>query len=333
MPLHVVQPTVPNPSLYLPREENLAYAEALANAERTIKVAESLNEVLAGHLAELKYKSQPELKRQSRGERGAEKMMASDGGVGIGAGGPGIINIPSSILHNPNIRKKIIHALQAGRVGRKVFVAGLHYKVGWKKMKEVCSMAGVVVRADILKDKDGKSRGTGTVTFDQAVEAVQALSMFNRQLLFRRAMRVKMDKWALPEGNLVPPERSQQLPQGLEGSSVRLGPGWASTHVNHLNKGLGKSNLGPKGMGMERLGRFPSGMGVGRMSKMDHGGRLKREFPSKEMGIPHGFGNALEREMGDGGGDRASIPAIYRVGLDYGGAVAISKERTGSHTG
>lgn len=51
----------------------------------------------------------------------------------------------------------------------------LDYKVGWKKLKEVFSMAGMVVRADILEDKDGKSRGMGTVTFDMPLEAVQAV--------------------------------------------------------------------------------------------------------------------------------------------------------------
>ena len=64
---------------------------------------------------------------------------------------------------------------KAGRLGSTVFVANLDYKVGWKKLKEVFSMAGVVVRADILEDKDGKSRGIGTVTFEQSIEAVQAI--------------------------------------------------------------------------------------------------------------------------------------------------------------
>lgn len=58
----------------------------------------------------------------------------------------------------------------------------LDYKVGWKKLKEVFSMAGVVVRADILEDKDGKSRGIGTVTFEQAIEAVQAICILGSQL-------------------------------------------------------------------------------------------------------------------------------------------------------
>ena len=47
--------------------------------------------------------------------------------------------------------------------------------MGWKKLKEVFGMAGVVVRTDILEDKDGKSRGMGTVTFDMPIEAVQAV--------------------------------------------------------------------------------------------------------------------------------------------------------------
>lgn len=55
------------------------------------------------------------------------------------------------------------------------FLSQLDYKVGWKKLKEVFSMAGVVVRTDILEDKDGKSRGMGTVTFEMPIEAVQAV--------------------------------------------------------------------------------------------------------------------------------------------------------------
>lgn len=36
-------------------------------------------------------------------------------------------------------------------------------------------MAGTVKRADVKEDKDGKSRGMGTVTFEQPLEAVQAI--------------------------------------------------------------------------------------------------------------------------------------------------------------
>lgn len=95
--------------------------------------------------------------------------------------------------------------------------------MGWKKLKEVFAMAGAVKRADVKEDKDGKSRGMGTVTFDQPLEAVQAIcilqiyrnswgaqdnpkrtcftnvafltphpAMLNGQMLFDRQMHVKM---------------------------------------------------------------------------------------------------------------------------------------------
>ncbi|XP_063002956.1 heterogeneous nuclear ribonucleoprotein M-like [Elgaria multicarinata webbii] len=284
----------------------------------------------------LKVKEDPDGEHVRRAVQKA--MAASGGGMGGGPGGPGMINIPPSILNNPNIPNEIIHALQAGRLGSTVFVANLDYKVGWKKLKEVFSMAGVVVRADILEDKDGKSRGIGTVTFEQAIEAVQAISMFNGQLLFDRPMHVKMDERALPKGDFFPPERPQQLPHGLGGIGMGLGPGGIPIDANHLNKGLGMGNLGPGGMGieglgfgmskmggmegafsgMESLGRFPSGMNLGRMSEMDRaiGGGFERDFPRNEMGMPRSFGDTLDRGIGGGAG--ASLPAIDRMapGLD-----------------
>lgn len=55
-----------------------------------------------------------------------QKVMAAGGmGIGPGPGDPGMINIPPSILNNPNIPNEIIHALQAGRLGSTVFVANV----------------------------------------------------------------------------------------------------------------------------------------------------------------------------------------------------------------
>ncbi|KFO93206.1 Heterogeneous nuclear ribonucleoprotein M, partial [Buceros rhinoceros silvestris] len=264
------------------------------------KAAEVLNKHSLGGRP-LKVKEDPD---GEHARRAMQKVMAAAGGMGIGPGpgGPGMINIPPSILNNPNIPNEIIHALQAGRLGSTVFVANLDYKVGWKKLKEVFSMAGVVVRADILEDKDGKSRGIGTVTFEQAIEAVQAISMFNGQLLFDRPMHVKMDERAFPKGDFFPPERPQQLPRmGMEG----MGFG--------MNKMGGLE--GP--FGMENIGRFPAGMNMGRMSEMDRamGGGFEREFGRNEMGMSRSFGETLERGIGGG---NASIPGIERMapGID-----------------
>lgn len=60
--------------------------------------------------------------------------------------------------------------------------------MGWKKLKEVFGMAGVVKRADVKEDKDGKSRGMGTVTFEQPLEAVQAICILLEQDVNKKAL-------------------------------------------------------------------------------------------------------------------------------------------------
>uniref|UniRef100_F1MY44 Heteroous nuclear ribonucleoprotein M n=1 Tax=Bos taurus TaxID=9913 RepID=F1MY44_BOVIN len=270
--------------------------------------------------------------------RAMQKVMATTGGMGMGPGGPGMINIPPSILNNPNIPNEIIHALQAGRLGSTVFVANLDYKVGWKKLKEVFSMAGVVVRADILEDKDGKSRGIGTVTFEQSIEAVQAISMFNGQLLFDRPMHVKMDERALPKGDFFPPERPQQLPHGLGGIGMGLGPGGQPIDANHLNKGIGMGNLGPAGMGMEGIG-----FGINKMGGMEgpFGGGMEnmgRFGSGMNMGrINEILSNALKRgeiiaKQGGGGGG-GSVPGIERMGPGIDRIGGAGMERMGAGLG
>ncbi|XP_031163025.1 heterogeneous nuclear ribonucleoprotein M isoform X4 [Sander lucioperca] len=219
-------------------------------------------------------------KAQGGGPPGGHGGMGAMGGMGGMGGmdrmnmdrmGPGpngsMVNIPPSLMNNPNIPNEIIHGLQAGRIGSTVFVANLDYKVGWKKLKEVFSMAGMVVRADILEDKDGKSRGMGTVTFDMPIEAVQAVSMFNGQLLFNRVMHVKLDEKSLPK-DFGPPDRAAAaaaaLPRGLSGIGLGLGPGGQPIDANQLNRGGGGGGMDNFG-GMNNMDRFGSS-GMGRMN-------------------------------------------------------------------
>uniref|UniRef100_A0A2K5K4B4 RRM domain-containing protein n=1 Tax=Colobus angolensis palliatus TaxID=336983 RepID=A0A2K5K4B4_COLAP len=216
----------------------------------------------------------------------------------------------------------------AGRLGSTVFVANLDYQVGWKKLKEVFSMAGVVVRADILEDKDGKSRGIGTVTFEQSIEAVQAISMFNGQLLFDRPMHVKMDERALPKGDFFPPERPQQLPHGLGGIGMGLGPGGQPIDANHLNKGIGMGNLGPAGggggsvPGIERMGPGIDSLGGAGMEPMGAGlghGMDRVGSEIELMGLVMDRMGSVER-MGSG------IERVGPLGLDH---MASSIQRMG----
>lgn len=93
----------------------------------------------------------------------------------------------------------------------------MDYKVDAKKLKQVFKLAGKVVSLEVSLDKDGNSRGFGVVEFDHPVEAVQAISMFDRQTLFDRRMTVRLDRV---------PEKSEgiKLPEGLKGIGIGLGP-------------------------------------------------------------------------------------------------------------
>lgn len=93
----------------------------------------------------------------------------------------------------------------------------MDYKVDNKKLKQVFKLAGRVVSVDLSVDKDGNSRGFAVVEFDHPVEAVQAISMFDRQTLFDRRMTVRLDRV---------PEKSEgiKLPEGLKGIGIGLGP-------------------------------------------------------------------------------------------------------------
>jgi len=47
------------------------------------------------------------------------------------------------------------------------------------KLEEIFKIAGNVIEVDLKTDKDGKSRGMGTVRFEHPVEAVQAIGLFS----------------------------------------------------------------------------------------------------------------------------------------------------------
>ncbi|KAM5235529.1 myelin expression factor 2 [Ctenodactylus gundi] len=216
--------------------------------------------------------------------------------------GSGLVNLPPSILNNPNIPPEVISNLQAGRLGSTIFVANLDFKVGWKKLKEVFSIAGTVKRADIKEDKDGKSRGMGTVTFEQAIEAVQAISMFNGQFLFDRPMHVKMDDKSVPHEDYRSHDgKTPQLPRGLGGIGMGLGPGGQPISASQLNIGGVMGNLGPSGIGfggLEAMNSMGGFGGVGRMGELYRGAMtssMERDFGRGDISINRGFGDSFGR--------------------------------------
>uniref|UniRef100_A0AAQ5ZFF6 RRM domain-containing protein n=1 Tax=Amphiprion ocellaris TaxID=80972 RepID=A0AAQ5ZFF6_AMPOC len=236
------------------------------------------------------------IKEDPDGEHARRVLQRIGGGQQGGRGqdmGPGGMNLPPSIANNPNIPPEVIHALQAGRLGNTVFVANLDFKVGWKKLKEVFCMAGVVKRADVKEDKDGKSRGMGTVTFEQPLEAVQAISMFNGQMLFDRQMHVKMDEKSLPPEDFRQADKASQLPRGLGGVGLGLGPGGQPINANRLSGGGSMSSMGPGDMYRSGMGGMDRDFGHGDMP-------MNRGFGDSFGGMGGGMGNMSMDRMGSG---------------------------------
>lgn len=93
----------------------------------------------------------------------------------------------------------------------------MDYKVDSKKLKQVFKLAGKIYSLDLSIDKDGNSRGFAVIEYEHPVEAVQAISMFDRQILYDRRMTVRLDRV---------PEKSEgvKLPDGLKGIGIGLGP-------------------------------------------------------------------------------------------------------------
>ena len=57
----------------------------------------------------------------------------------------------------------------------------LAFSVDDDKIREIFKLAGRLVKAEVVKDREGKSRGYAIVDYSHPVEAVQAISMFNNQ--------------------------------------------------------------------------------------------------------------------------------------------------------
>ena len=84
---------------------------------------------------------------------------------------------------------------QAGEtLGRQVHVGNLDFAVGWQDLKDLFRGAGNVVRADILGDHEGLSKGQGTVLYGTADDAQNAIRMYNGFQHNGRALSVKIDK-------------------------------------------------------------------------------------------------------------------------------------------
>ncbi|KAJ3325322.1 hypothetical protein HDV06_004181 [Boothiomyces sp. JEL0866] len=75
-----------------------------------------------------------------------------------------------------------------------LFVGNLPYKVVWQDLKDLFRDIGKVVRADIINDRDGRSRGMGVVVFETEEEAKKAIDSFDQYEWDGRRIEVREDK-------------------------------------------------------------------------------------------------------------------------------------------
>lgn len=54
-------------------------------------------------------------------------------------------------------------------------IAQLDYGITWQKLKDIFKVAGRIVNADILTDREGRSKGLGEVQFEDSGEAIGAI--------------------------------------------------------------------------------------------------------------------------------------------------------------
>ncbi|OQR71184.1 myelin expression factor 2-like [Tropilaelaps mercedesae] len=101
-------------------------------------------------------------------------------------------------------------------LSNKLFIANLDYKVTKGDLKRLFKLCGRVLEVELYVDKEGNSKGNATVELDHPIEAVQAISMLNRQVYHGRSLAIRMDR----KENEEP-----KLPPGLEGVGKGLGPG------------------------------------------------------------------------------------------------------------
>jgi RNA recognition motif-containing protein len=77
---------------------------------------------------------------------------------------------------------------------RRVYVGNLSWDVAWQDLKDHMRQAGNVVRADVLTEYNGRSRGCGVVEFSTEEEAQTAIDTLNDTDLMGRPIFVREDR-------------------------------------------------------------------------------------------------------------------------------------------
>lgn len=83
--------------------------------------------------------------------------------------------------------------------GTQIVVHGLPYRMAWQDLKDLARgcATGPVLRADVLTNPDGSSKGYGVLKFSSHEDAQKAILQLNGQVVEGRLLTAKLDKFAL----------------------------------------------------------------------------------------------------------------------------------------
>ncbi|KAL9541756.1 hypothetical protein MBANPS3_008949 [Mucor bainieri] len=79
---------------------------------------------------------------------------------------------------------------------KQVFVGNLPFHCQWQDLKDLFRHSGRIIRADVVLNFEGRSRGFGTVLFSSHEDAKKAIEKFNGYDYNSRILRVHFDKFA-----------------------------------------------------------------------------------------------------------------------------------------
>ncbi|CBN75775.1 conserved unknown protein [Ectocarpus siliculosus] len=161
----------------------------------------------------------------------------------------------------------------SGNQNARVYVGNLAWDVAWQDLKDhMRGLGGEVIRADVMTDQGGRSRGCGIVEYAEPEQATQAIEQLNNSELKNRMIFVREDRESgTPGGG----HHQQQM-----------------HHHNHQQQQMvGQMQMGPMGA----FGGQPFAAGPGALMGQSMGGHMQQMQMHQQQ---HGSGG----HQGGGGG-------------------------------
>ena len=86
---------------------------------------------------------------------------------------------------------------------KRLYVGNLAFEVTWQKLKDHFKQAGEVIRADVMEEPGGRSKGCGIVEFSTLQEAQLAMANLNETEILGRKIFVREDREAGKSLNIM----------------------------------------------------------------------------------------------------------------------------------